>query len=810
MKKFFIFFALVSFVCADINGQNARIISTYDKSPVSNAKISRLHNSSSEAQFITNEKGETPLPDSWREDTLLVQAAGYKNTLVLPDQWFGKKLLVELVLSGIIISAVEIPGTRLNTSVENLPLDVIKIRLPAENNPGNMADAIEQSGEVFVQRSQLGGGSPVLRGMEANRILLVIDGVRLNTPIFRGGHLQNIMRHDPNITQEIEVINGSSSPIYGSDALGGVISVNTMKPEFAENGKAVNHRFGGMSRIASGNFKYWNQEKSLHAWHNVGFKRLAIRTSFTFNNFGDLRQGEAGLRKEWERNKHTSVIAGIDTALVNSDPALQIGSAYSQFSANQRWLFSPEKGPQHQLNLQYTKSSDVNRYDRLSESTSNGLPVFAQWFYGPEERALVSYQLKFMRKTSMYDEAVIIAAWQLNRESRNSRRFGNNQLFRRNEQVLSYSINTDLHKKLYNSDLFYGLEAYSHQVASDAFSENIFSKEKSIASTRYPAGGSEVNNASAYITYQRVLLPEKLVSTVGARYTFNHLLADFGQSEIYPFPFSGAQQKNSVICAQAGLTFRMNKKMNWRANWSQGFRSANVDDLAKVFDSQPGSLIVPNPDLKPERTDAFDLGLVFKPVKSLKLEFGAYYTVLHGAIVTRPFKLGSADSLLYDGEYSAILANVNASKAEISGLNAKISWQSKGGTSMNASAAYTKGIVYNDGVSAPLDHIPPIFGKFQLNQKIKKRLSVSTWLMFQGEKPLSLYSPSGEDNLQYATSSGMPAWHTINLRAGVEVSESVKLDLSAENLLDTNYRVFASGISATGRLIKLSLQVSFN
>ena len=184
--------------------------------------------------------------------------------------------------------------------------------------------------------------------------------------------------------------------------------------------------------------------------------------------------------------------------------------------------------------------------------------------------------------------------------------------------------------------------------------------------------------------------------------------------------------------------------------------------------------------------------------------------MLHGAIVTRPFKLGSADSLLYDGEYSAILANVNASKAEISGLNAKISWQSKGGTSMNASAAYTKGIVYNDGVSAPLDHIPPIFGKFQLNQKIKKRLSVSTWLMFQGEKPLSLYSPSGEDNLQYATSSGMPAWHTINLRAGVEVSESVKLDLSAENLLDTNYRVFASGISATGRLIKLSLQVSFN
>ena len=809
MKKLFILLAIVSLLYVEIAAQNARIISNYDKGTVSNARISRLNNNSQEAQYITNDKGETPLPDSWRNDTLLVQASGYQNAVVTPNQWFGKKLLVELFLQGVVMTTMEIAGTRINAPIENLPLDVIKIRLPAENNPGNMADAIEQSGEVFVQRSQLGGGSPVLRGMEANRILLVIDGVRLNTPIFRGGHLQNILRLDPNTTQEIEVINGSSSSIYGSDALGGVISVNTIKPEFAEFGKS-HHSFGGMARIASGNFTYWNQEKSFHAWHNLGFKRLAVRTSITFNDFGDLRQGENGLRNEWAKNIIATQINGLDTTLVNLDPALQVGSSYNQFSVNQSLIYSPEKGPQHQLNMQYTKSSDVNRYDRLSEINAIDNPLFAEWFYGPEERALISYQLKFNKKTAVYDEAIIIAAWQLNKESRNSRRFGSNQLVRRNEQVFSYSINADLHKKLHRGELFYGMEAYSHQVESDAFSENIFSKEKLIASTRYPAGGSEVNNTSTYLTYQRVLLPEKLFSTVGVRYTFNQLLADFGQSEIYPFPFSEARQKNSVFCAQAGLTFRMNKKINWRVNWSQGFRSANVDDLAKVFDSQPGNLIIPNPDLKPERTDAFDLGLVVKLVKGFKLELGGYYTVLHGAIVTRPFKLGSADSLLYDGVNSAILANVNASKAKISGMNVKISWHSHGGTSMNASATYTKGIVYNEGVSAPLDHIPPVFGKIQLNQKIKKRLTVSTWLMFQGEKPLSLYSPSGEDNLQYATVSGMPAWFTLNLLAGISISKCLNIDLACENLLDTNYRVFASGISAPGRLMKMSLRFNFD
>ncbi|MEX1188655.1 MAG: TonB-dependent receptor [Bacteroidia bacterium] len=797
----------LSFFAESVLAQSAEIIRQENGKGIPNVSV-RLFYAKSNQSFVTDRDGKTPLPDEWKNDTLIITASGYSSITVLPSMWLGEKLTVELQEFGVNMKAFEISATRMQADILSLPLDIIKLSLPVNLSPRNLADALEQSGEVFVQRSQLGGGSPVLRGMEANRILLVVDGVRLNTPIFRAGHLQNILRLDPNITQDLEVINGSASPLYGSDALGGVLSVNTIKPSLSMNQKSAENTIGGAFRMASGDFQYWNQHSSAHVFHNIGFKKLAIRTAFTFNDFGDLRQGGLQIRDEWKKKDYVTQVGGTDSAQVNNDPLLQKGSGYKQIDFAQRWLFAPTNGPEHQLNIQFTRSSNVNRYDRLSESNALGQPSYAEWYYGPEERALASYQLKFKKENRFFTEATIITAWQLNKESRNTRRFGNQNLNSRLEEVNSYSLNADLHKKFIKWDVYYGLEAYSHFIGSEAFLKDIYSGESSFTSTRYPAGGSVVKNASTYVTVQRKhLASKKLISTLGLRYTYNQLNADFGNDDFFPFPFQNAEQKNSVLCAQAGLVYKASRKLNLRVQWSQGFRSPNVDDLAKVFDSQPGLLIVPNPNLRPERTNGFDLGLNFRPVESVLLEFGGFYTLLENAIVTRPFTLGNQDSLIYDGQVSAIQANVNASKAEISGVNGRVKWTIQNKTSVSASATYTKGIVYSEGDSAPLDHIPPLFGKVELARKFSSRLSVSTWTIFQGEKPLNLYSPGGEDNLQYATADGMPSWFTINAKAEIRVSKNFDLGVTLENLLDRNYRVFASGISSPGRLLRISLSM---
>ena len=97
--------------------------------------------------------------------------------------------------------------------------------------PQTTADLLAATPGVRVQKSQGGGGSPVIRGFEANRVLLVMDNVRMNNAIYRSGHLQNAITVDPQSLERTEVIFGPSSVIYGSDALGGIVHFYTKNPK---------------------------------------------------------------------------------------------------------------------------------------------------------------------------------------------------------------------------------------------------------------------------------------------------------------------------------------------------------------------------------------------------------------------------------------------------------------------------------------------------------------------------------------------------------------------------------------------------
>ena len=106
-------------------------------------------------------------------------------------------------------------------------------------SPQTSADLLATIPGIKVQKSQFGGGSPVIRGMESNRVLLVVDGVRMNNAIYRKGHLQNAITLSPNLLDKTEVVFGPSSVIYGSDALGGVIHYYTKTPKLSENKKVT-------------------------------------------------------------------------------------------------------------------------------------------------------------------------------------------------------------------------------------------------------------------------------------------------------------------------------------------------------------------------------------------------------------------------------------------------------------------------------------------------------------------------------------------------------------------------------------------
>src|SRR6478672_6963327 len=99
-------------------------------------------------------------------------------------------------------------------------IEVVTARQIALQNTQNTGDLLISTGNVFVQKSQQGGSSPVIRGFEASRVLLVVDGIRMNNAIYRAGHLQNVITVDQNMLEQLEVLYGPASTLYGSDALG--------------------------------------------------------------------------------------------------------------------------------------------------------------------------------------------------------------------------------------------------------------------------------------------------------------------------------------------------------------------------------------------------------------------------------------------------------------------------------------------------------------------------------------------------------------------------------------------------------------
>lgn len=661
-------------------------------------------------------------------------------------------------------------------------------------NASTSAGLLEQTGNVFVQRSQAGGGSPVIRGFEASKVLIVLDGVRINNAIFRSGHLQNLLRIDQNMLERVDIIFGPSSVIYGSDALGGAMHFKTKSPVLNQKNINVYTRYATV-----------NNEKTIHLDFNLGGKKVAALSSLTYSDFGDLRMGknanpaysEFGLRK-----KYVSTKKGEDSELENANIYLQKLSAYKQIDGMEKIQFKTGHFT-HTLNTQFSLSSNVPRYDRLTE-TSNGNLRFAEWYYGPEGRALGSYQID-LGKNRYFDKGTVIGAVQLLSENRNSRRVGNPYRKIQSEFVSIESLNADFQKKISNNTWQFGAELIRNKVSSEAHLQHITNDSDSRkAETRYPDGGSHTKALSIYLSNIQNF-NKRLILNTGLRFNASSLDARFNDKTFFPFPYDAIEQRNNALSGNVGLVYNPQEKTKFSLLGSTGYRTPNVDDLAKVFDSVGGLLIVPNPNLKPEYSYNSELSVEHKFYKWLKIEGTYFYTAYQNVIVIDDFALGDKTQIEYDGIDSRIVASQNKGKGHITGWNINLRSSITQNVSFISSLNATKGLLGN---GQPLDHIPPMFGKTAINYQNQK-LQTEFFVQFNSWKKLEDYSDSGEDNLKYATPEGMPAWWTLNFRSAFDINKNFKLQLAMENILDRRYRVFASGISAPGRNVILNLRIFF-
>jgi hemoglobin/transferrin/lactoferrin receptor protein len=665
-------------------------------------------------------------------------------------------------------------------------VQIITAKEIALQNAPNTADLLSTTGKAFVQKSQAGGGSPILRGFEANKILVVVDGIKMNNAIFRGGHLQNILRVDQNSLESAELVFGPGSILYGSDGLGGTISLRTKLPAFET--KNMNSFLRYSSAI---------NENTSHLDFNIGNHRLSSWSSLTYSDFGDIIQGANRTKKYPEFGKRLNFVkpeANTDQIVVNRNPNVQIGSAYSQFDIIQKIAFKQNQKISHLFNFQYSQTGNVNRYDRLTDIANNKLR-FAEWYYGPEKRLLISQNLK-LNSSRFYQNADITLGFQDIEESRNVRSLNSKILKNQTENVKVFSLNADFLKELTDLTLQYGFEGVLNFVNSKASFRNVNTNKISIADTRYPSGGSSMNSIAAYTKYKSFYFDRKVILDAGLRLSHYDLKAKFTDKSFFNFPFENVHQKNSDFSSSVGLILLPNSKTKYSFLASQGFRVPNVDDLGKVFDSTPGILIVPNPEILPEKSFTFELGIE-RRIKKFNFELVYFSTLLNDAIALSRFTRDGKSEVLYQNVPSLVMANQNKGTANIVGLFAGLSITLNKNIEFNSSYNFTRGVL-KDTLNTPLDHIPPAYGRTVIKLN-RKDLNLEFYSNYNAQKNRKDYSPSGEDNLVYATADGSLSWITFNFKSNYKISKKMEVQLGLENIFDKNYRPFASGISAPGR-----------
>ncbi len=693
------------------------------------------------------------------------------------------------VLDDVTISANKVAEPRRNVAQQVVVLSQKAIAASQSQTTADLMSAAN----IFVQKSQMGGGSPVLRGFEANRVLMVIDGVRMNNIIYRAGHLQNIVTLDNASLERVEVLYGPSSNVYGSDALGGVISFYTKSPVFSSTGK-LNTGVNAFVRYGS-----VNNEMTGHADVNLGGKKFASMTSLTYSSFGDLKGGSSQNpfydTAYGNRLYYVERINGKDSLVSNDDKYKQVQSAYTQYDIVQKFAYKQNEHVTHGLNLQYSGSTDIPRYDRLTDPTSAGLK-YAQWYYGPQQRLMAAYDLNINNDASFFQQIHGGINYQAIEESRHTRNFGSSKLSHRIEKVNVTGINVDMQHLAGKHAIRIGLDAQSNALKSTANAENINTGVSSPLDTRYPDGDNSMLNAAVYASHTWHI-NNKTVLTDGVRLGFISLHSTFSDTSFFHLPYTKADQRNAVYSGSLGLVHTPTDKWKLSALVSTGFRAPNVDDLSKVFESAAGSLIVPNTNLKPEKTINAEVGVTKVFGAHTVWETNLYYTWFIDAIVTDQFQYEGHDSVLYNGSMSRVLANQNMRKAYIYGLSSSVRSQLSKTLSLQAAVNYTYGRI-NGSTVTPLDHIPPAMVRLQLTYA-KNKLGADFIVNYNGEKKLTDYFRNGEDNEQYATPEGMPAWMTANLRVSYKVQKYITLQAGVDNILDTQYRTFASGINAPGR-----------
>lgn len=694
----------------------------------------------------TSREGAFVLPRLPGAGALQLSAAGYAP-LVLPVPAGEAELSISLEPSALLRSrSVTVTAQRSDEQAFDVPqaVTIVGDEVLLDSVVRTTPEALTNQPGIWVQKTTHGGGSPIIRGLVGNQVLLMVDGIRLNNATYRYGPNQYLSGVDPGLIERIEAVRGSGSVLYGSDALGGVVQVLSKTPGFSLDGVRV-------QGLVSGQWMSGGMERSARADLELGGERVAFLAGFSERRYGDvIAGGDLG----------TLSPTGYDARTADAKLLLRTGSTGLLTAA-----------------FQLSTQDEVPRYDQLALGaylTNEYDPQTRQLTYLKWESFSTSRWTRSLRVTGSFDRSV---------EGLLLQQAGSPKVRSQRDEVDTFGLVAEVASDPSPAwQAQSGVEYYSGRVGSTASETDPASGGTRNLRGSY-ADGSTSSSLAAFTNHQ--------VQWKGFRFSgglrFNAVTVSvedalFGSQDVRPSAWVG----------QLGVMYDLAPWLRAVASTNSGFRAPNVDDLSKFGAVESTVFEIPSSALAPERSWTVEAGLKFSG-KGASGAVTAYQTRLSDLIDRVP--------ATYDGsgfvDGRRVYQKQNVGDALLRGLEAEADVSLSPALRAFGNLTWTWG--ENRTTGAPMRRIPPLYATVGLHY----RHAAGWWLKGEvataGEQDRLAAGDRSDPRISSRLVDGvMPGWTCWNLHGGIQY-RSVRIQATLRNLFDEAYRVYASGVDEYGR-----------
>ncbi len=705
---------------------------------------------------ISDHQGKFELNLIEGANAIRVSAIGYSMLEVT----VGEQELFHIMLEPstlMLNQAITITAQRQQDLTADVPqsVTVISHEQLLQNAPRTTPEALMNQSGIWVQKTNHGGGSPIIRGLVGNQVLLLVDGIRMNNSTYRYGPNQYLNTIDPMLIDRIEAIRGSGSVLYGSDALGGVVQVLSKTPTFSSNKTSV-------SGSLIGKLINKNMETSGRAELKIRGKRIAFQSGFSERNFGELVAGG---------NLGTLSPSGYSERAFDAKLITRIGSSGILTSAYQQLT-----------------QSNVPRYDQVSQG---GYNIYA---FDPQRRQLGYLRWETFSENRWIQSIRITGSFNRTEEGIISQKTNSGITKTQRDEVSTTGFVAEV---ISQPASFWktqsGIEYYFDNVGSEASEVNNVTQTETSVRGSY-TDGSTLANFAVYNNHQ--VEWEKFKFSAGIRFNAITVSVEdpsFGNQIINPAAWVG----------NLGMMYKLTPSIRVILTGNTGFRAPNVDDMSKFGAVEATVFEIPSANLAPEKSKTIETGFKFNG-KKYSGSITAYQTTLSDLIDRVASTYEGSD--IQEGK--KVYQKQNVGEAFLKGMEAEGEVSILSAMSIYGSLTYTHG--ENKTKHEPMRRIPPLFGRLGLHYRNNSGWWLKGELAMAGKQDRLANGDKSDIRISSRLVDGvMPGWSCINLFAGYHY-KSIRIQVGLQNLLDKAYRIYASGVDEYGRSLNAMLIVEIN